>query len=140
MATWRCTFTGVIFGVYSPGMESPLLRIHIYMYIRIYAPRGRSSRRRPTGSVSGRSCSKIEGRRDRKLHPTADQGRPRGFFRGRRRHVEIRNLNSNVHAISSLPFCLISCPSLSRPMKLVHRFDLRRGWRADFRCMSNLYV
>lgn len=107
-------------------MESPLSRIHIYMYIHIYAPRGKSSRRRPAGSVSGRSCSKIEGRRDRKLHPTADQAVPGGSpGAGTSRRNSKFKFKHTRDVLSSF------LSDLAPSMKLVHRFDLRQDWRPN---------
>lgn len=46
--------------------------------------------------IFGRSCSKIEGRRDRKLHPMADQGTPMVASPGAICQRRIRNLNSDI--------------------------------------------
>lgn len=110
--------------------------MYIYLYTYIYASRGRSSRWRPAGSVSGRSCSKIEGRRDRKLHPTADQGPPREFPGGQAATESHRNSKFKFKRTRDVPAFLFACDLarlhfLRPPVKLEHRFDLRRGWRAD---------
>lgn len=46
--------------------------------------------------IFDRSCSKIEGRRDRKLHPMADQGTPMVVSPGAICQRRIRNLNSDI--------------------------------------------
>lgn len=57
----------------------------------------------------GRSCSKIEGRRDRKLHPMADQGTPMVASPGTICQLRIPNLNSDIHG--TLLFFFLSLSS-----------------------------
>lgn len=109
MATTRCIFTGRLFGIYSEG-GATVSRIYIHTLgkgLAVAVPR----------DIFGRSCSKIEGRRDRKLHPMADQGTPMVASPGAICQRRIRNLNSDIYIYTSTnvfsPVCMCSSSFLS---------------------------
>lgn len=123
---WRHRYPGYIY-IYR--------YIHMYMYMYVHTRgRGRSSRRRPAGSVSGRSCSKIEGRQDRKLHPTADQGCPRGSPSGRRGPSRRNSKFKFTHPATCSPFALFFCLICRDPARNWYNVLIYwRDWRADRR-------
>lgn len=72
--------------------------------------------------IFGRSCSKIEGHRDRKLHPMVDQGTPMVASPGSICQRRIRNLNSDIciniytYIERFFPVCVLLRSFLSRTL------------------------
>jgi len=124
MATWRCTFTGVIrslqFGNGVAVTPAAYILIHVYVHIRIHVrvhPYRVFRRRIPRDPSPADPVEKLKDaetenciRRLTRTPPENSQGARRS-----RRHVEIRNLNSSTHARPSLSFLLFCDPGAPHP-------------------------